>query len=350
MTSILQVLAQYDGSVRPAAGESIEPLGAAGGFSGARFWRFCAGDGQPLVLRRWPDAHPSHQQLTWIHANLGRAVLNGFGDHGFGNNDLKQPGLAKLPLPLPTSQNETIVKADGHLWELTPWLRGQADYDRNPSPARLDSALETLAHLHRSLATGSPDTQQSPSGPAPCITRRLDLIRRRRSQRPGLQKAMLQAGKRHLDAAQWEILQHVDRYGAAVWQSLATHGDRRLSCQVCVRDIWHDHLLFVEEQVSGVIDFGAMGIDSVTADIARLLGSLARDNTQDWQRGLDAYQRVRQLTRQELETVRVLDRANVLLSGWNWLSWMYLEQRHFDDMTRVHTRIAENLNRLRALS
>ncbi|HVC92837.1 MAG TPA: hypothetical protein VND64_04055, partial [Pirellulales bacterium] len=40
------------------------------------------------------------------------------------------------------------------------------------------------------------------------------------------------------------------------------------------------------------------------------------------------------------------DRANVLLSGMNWLEWIYLDRRTFDDRGAVETRLDENLERL----
>ena len=48
------VLGRFGVSVSP--GDRLEPLGNAGGFSGARFWRL-ERPHRPLCLRRWPREH-----------------------------------------------------------------------------------------------------------------------------------------------------------------------------------------------------------------------------------------------------------------------------------------------------
>src|SRR4051794_17609453 len=106
----------------------IEDFGAAGGFSGARFWKIIGASGS-LCLRRWPSEHPSRQRLQWLHR-----VLCGAAEAGF----------RKLPLPIRCAAGSTIVEHGGHLWELTPWLAGRADYHEHPSDARLESALAAL--------------------------------------------------------------------------------------------------------------------------------------------------------------------------------------------------------------
>ena len=54
----------------------IEPLGSAGGMSGAQFWRITAPRGT-LCLRRWPIEHPSPERLQFIHAVLRHAAASG---------------------------------------------------------------------------------------------------------------------------------------------------------------------------------------------------------------------------------------------------------------------------------
>ena len=97
----------------------------------------------------------------------------------------------------------------------------------------------------------------------------------------------------------------------------------------CIRDIWHDHVLFHQDQVTGIVDFGALRVDHAAVDIARLLGSLVVDDRKSWRYGLAAYQQIRGLTPQELQLVEVADESNMLLSGMNWLRWIYVEGRQF---------------------
>ncbi len=52
----------------------------------------------------------------------------------------------------------------------------------------------------------------------------------------------------------------------------------KVPIQPCIGDIWHDHILFLGDGVSGLVDFGGMRADTVAGDIARLLGSLVADD------------------------------------------------------------------------
>jgi homoserine kinase type II len=119
--------------------------------------------------------------------------------------------------------------------------------------------------------------------------------------------------------------------------------------QPVIRDIWYEHVLYEGDAVSGIIDFGAMRIDSVATDIARLLGSMVEDDQDGWQAGLNAYQSVRRLSADELELVRVFDSSTVLLSGLNWLQWVFAERRQFSNRRKVELRLegfAARLSRL----
>ena len=54
----------------------LDPLGSAGGFSGARFWRVESAAGQ-LCLRCWPREHPTRDRLEQIHRVLRHAHSSG---------------------------------------------------------------------------------------------------------------------------------------------------------------------------------------------------------------------------------------------------------------------------------
>jgi len=306
----------------------MESLGGAGGFSGARFWRIHAA-GITCCLRRWPAEHPSPVRLAFIHDVLR---------HVF------QRGVSVVPVPVPADDGNSFAVVDGHLWELTPWLPGKADYRDDPSPARLQAALRTLARFHVAAATfpaGEPNV-----APSPGLRQRLEIIQRWLSGDCDRLATRITSGD-------WPALAERARRLLPLFRDLAPAVQRRLAeaapvplpGQPVLRDIWHDHVLFEGARVSGIVDFGAMRIDTVAGDVARLLGSLALDDENVWRAGLAAYESTRPLSAEERRAVTVFDRSTTLLSGMNWLRWIYLEGRVFDDRRRVEARLDEILAR-----
>jgi homoserine kinase type II len=123
-----------------------------------------------------------------------------------------------------------------------------------------------------------------------------------------------------------------------------------LPLQVCIRDVWHDHVLFEGDRVTGIVDFGAIEVDTPATDIARLLGSLVGDEEAGWQAGLEAYAQVRPLTLIERKAVQALDAAGTILAGCNWIRWIYIDGREFDDWAQIVNRFEDVLTRARRLA
>ncbi len=98
--------------------------------------------------------------------------------------------------------------------------------------------------------------------------------------------------------------------------------------------------------VVGLVDFGSSRVDNVSADLARLLGSLAGDDRQWWQIGLATYQAVHPLEEAELFLVKAFDRSTVLMSGLNWIDWIYRQGRVFVSGDAIPRRLDEILLRL----
>src|SRR5688572_15158221 len=122
MHEILEPLYGYPPECQPT---QVQSLGSAGGMSGAQFWRITTRRGT-LVLRRWPREHPVPERLRFIHAVLDHARRN---------------GIMFISVPIKTTDGRSFVSHAGHLWELTPWMLGAADYHHSPSPAKLNAAL-----------------------------------------------------------------------------------------------------------------------------------------------------------------------------------------------------------------
>lgn len=299
----------------------VETLGNAGGFSGARFWRLTTAAG-PLCLRRWP-VECNREKLRFIHDVLRYAASRGF---------------RLAPLPFHTSSAESFVDTGEHQWELSPWMPGAADFHRFPSHQRLTAAMRALAEFHQSVVEypGSPPEPR----PSPGIA---DRIRATEAWQRGDLERLAQVLRAAADSQLTDLAKQIlDAFRPAADPLLAelTSAARlQVAQQPCIRDIWDSHVLFVEDRVSGIVDFGSMRFDNVATDVARLLGSLAAGDPQRWDAGLQAYRAARPLADAERRLIQVFDRSTVLLSGMNWLRWLFLDNRHFDDMKAVIGRL-----------
>ncbi|MHB1035086.1 MAG: phosphotransferase enzyme family protein [Pirellulales bacterium] len=325
----LRVLAEYPSHCRPSR---VEFLGSAGGFSGAMFWKLETPSGH-LCLRRWPSEHPNVEQLDFVHAVLRHVWRDGF---------------HLLPLPMETARHTSFVSSEGHLWELTPWLSGVADYRAAPSKAKLQAAMVALAEFHRHAAS-FPRTGPR-SAVSPGLSQRVDSLRE-----------LLVGGLDELAGAivpeRWPELARLGRQLLELFPPAAKNilprlidaARQEVPLQPCICDIWHAHVLFQESEVSGIVDFGAMRPETVAADVTRLLGSLVGDDWLGWKQGLAAYESVRPLSDAERPLIRVLDETVVLMGGLKWIAWVYEEGRDFQNRAAVEKRVAEGVSRLARL-
>lgn len=322
---IASVLSHYPGVVP----QQLEPLGGAGGFSGAAFWSIDTGDAR-LCLRRWPHQHPTHSQLQTIHEVLYHVAANGF---------------VKLPTPFRSRDGQTFVSLAGHLWELTRWLPGRADFHERPTSNRLDAALLALAQFHQRS-----ESFESRIGTPPGIANRLEQIEQLSTGIANeMSQAVLTCGWPEFQQRAMSILYWFNEQMPAIKPLLDLTSRFQVPLQPCIRDIWHDHVLFEGDEVSGFVDFGALRTDHVACDVSRLLGSLIGSERARWEQGLAKYQSLRPLTADELVLVDAYDRSTVLLSGMNWVQWIAVEDRKFDDRQRVLKRLDEILQRLQLM-
>ena len=113
-----------------------------------------------------------------------------------------------------------------------------------------------------------------------------------------------------------------------------------------VADLWSDHVFFVQDRVSGVIDFGAMKMDTPCLDLARLLGCYQTHLDSAISKGLEYYQALRPVSAAQRQLIELYDRAYVILAGVQWLIWLGPEKRVFSDMSRVNNRLKRIARRI----
>lgn len=336
----------------------VQSLGSAGGLSGAQFWKLhldSAYDSQTFCLRRWPRNHPSRAQLEWIHLVLKQV---------WGN------GCAFVPKPLTNQLDQTFLELDGWLWEISPWMPGLADANAAKDENRLLQMMFSLAKFHQAAAQIHLDFRPS-EGLLSRLKQLLavpDLVQNLKSQAhsmiPGLSHEVPLLQKvQHLRSqfVQCGVFQAERLLADFPGQCDKTFKSTRgavdgcvLPLQPVIRDVWWDHVLFTENQVTGLVDFGGMKVDSVAFDISRLLGScLGQDDSQFWQKGIAAYQQQRPqhpLTELEFRLIPWLDQTGVLLAVAHWLCWLWLEQRTFENIEKVKSRIDHLWQRFQEMS
>ncbi len=283
------------------AAAPAEPLGNCGGFSGARLWRVRS-DRAAFCLKAWPPDMTAER-----HREIVRLLRHA-----------RKTGLAFLP-----TISDHVEHAE-RLWDLADWMPGTADFHAQPSPGRLRAVCVALARLHVVWAEFASTPQ-----PCPAVIRRLILARQWLGKAipnvPGLERAR-------------EI---VDKHIPDLLRLLEPWRSVPMPAQPCVCDVWHDHILFTSNDVTGLIDFGAIKIDNVAVDLARLLGSLVGDDSAELGSGLDAYAQIRPLSETERTLVRVLDRTGVVLGLANWLRRLFQNGPEYRNRTAVARRMEQ---------
>lgn len=200
--------------------------------------------------------------------------------------------------------------------------------------------MEALARFHVAVSDFPLAAGQRPAGAAHAVTTRLTRLQE-------LQSGGIDALSRSITEIIWpdlaplarKIVAELPRVVPITVARLTPLANAPLPLQVCIRDVWHDHILFTDDTVTGLIDFGALGVDTPATDIARLLGSLVGDDATGWKMGLAAYRTVRPLSEVESQAVPAIDTAGTILAAANWIRWVYIERRHFDEPTRVVERM-----------
>jgi homoserine kinase type II len=315
------VLDRYPASSRPTS--TPRPLGNAGGLSGARLWRFNSGRG-PLVARLWPADGPDLARLEQIHAWLA-----GVGDLGF------------VPVPILALDGRTIISVDGRLWEVAPWMPGVADLDRPPAPGRIRAGFAGLAAFLARLASTRSE------GPSPGLAARVAEIDRLLLGDFGtIREAVDRAPADPCSPLARAWLDRAAALAPRIVESIRRAARRSLPLQPCLRDARPDHFLFDGDRLTGLVDFGAMGRDTLAGDLARLLAEAIGPDRFARAGALSAFEAIRPLSEAEIRSIEAFESANALLGAGHWVRWHFLEHRRFDDHQDVVRGLRRGLERL----
>jgi homoserine kinase type II len=116
--------------------------------------------------------------------------------------------------------------------------------------------------------------------------------------------------------------------------------------QPCLRDARPEHFLFEADSLTGLVDFGAMGIESVAADLGRLVAEWLSDDPELRAEALASYMAIRPLDTQEMVLISVFETSARLLIGGRWAAWHFLEGRVFNDPSAVTRGLEKGVERI----
>lgn len=311
---------------------------AEAGLSGSRVWRV-RGTDEACALRRW-NAAMTEVRLASIHRILERCL---------------ERDVRFVPRPYQTGRGDTYVRIDEAWWELGRWMPGEADRTGQPSPARLANAAIALARWHASIFPADfSSTEEGAFGdPATWSAYRAGT----RARSPGL-IARLAEWHRRKDSLERPPAMENDPWDlesrtrlavrrAEPWMvELAAVLDIPIPLRVCIGDPHREHVLFVGEEVTGVVDFEAVCLDTPARDLARMLGSLTPFDRQGWRIAVEAYTRVLPLAPPEWRLIDLFDRTGLVVAVLRWWNWHGSQCRSISSPTAEYRRWSELVERL----
>ncbi len=321
-----------------------EPTLVTPGFSGAAVWRWTDSTGRAFAIRRTPTSafDAQDESRRWLFAQTWQSA----------GLPVTVPLRLQSSLPgAPTAHALCDPRDPLSIWTVEPWLPGQSDYSARPTADRLASALLRLAQLHR-VSEQSPALQRYRwNGPPSGLKRRFDLWQDQLRSPLGFHSDSLNTRISRLPeplrglGRTWQ--QKAPEYASTLlpaWSQAITWTVPNIPC---VRDLWHDHLLFTGDELTGLIDLHAAATDSPVTDLARLLGSLHPHEPERWREALAVYESVRPLSPVERACLPLYERTSVLLSGTHWLNRALQEpETLLADITRVTERWSSLYERL----
>lgn len=251
-----------------------------------------------------------------------------------------------VPEVLHWTDQTTCLEIDGSIWTIERWRPGDfLKHNARVSDQLLQNAFQVLERLHtvgRALGVQR--------AIAPGILERSSKLAKW-SSTDWSQRTMRNAKKFRTfpsNRLEWNscesilesAIDHFHRHRISFTSQL-----QRLSiptdCYWVIRDLWRENMLIQEDQVTGIIDFGASRIDSPILESVRWLSSwLSPDDA----RAGEYLEDRRWLSRDEY---RFFDYLSTLLSLIQWFDWLLNEDRTFEGReSRVLSRIVELDQRL----
>ena len=302
---------------------------SSGGFSGAAVYRVMSDDQRQFAIRCTPaDSALPRERLQALHLLLA---------------GLQNAGLRTVAVPLPhrlqslvwlpdhrtdnpafTPFSQTVLQLHGNLWQVEPWLPGEA-ISHFPNPAELQSALQELWKFHQCAAA---EVQREPNNDwfSVAVQHSPGILRRRGIARELSGGLLTEFRRRFSDDADLRFRELALRVCAVLehWLPwISTRLEAVAGCtfrlQPVIRDLWSAHILFTDDDVSGLIDLSSMATDHVCYDVSRLFRSWFGASQDNLRNAIAEFENLRPLDSSERLLLQAVDAATVLLSPVTWL-------------------------------
>ena len=304
----------------------VEPLGNAGGFSGSAIWKISSNE-QQFCLKRWPESFRDRERIDWIHRVIVFAAANGC------------PEVVK---PLASKTGTTYVEHNHCYWELTPWVAASTTLDNSATTESIHSAVNVIARFHQATARFHFNFATSRNASIVvenlrALDAKLLKIEQGFSQQPN-----------YLERRQFEFFRsQAPVLANRLASQLVPLAQNLVPVQPVIRDLRAEHLFIDENQTAvALIDFGAMQIDSVACDLARLSSSLGIFDAVEVQELYNTYCKDRYSglaspaqTKVELELLNQFLLAIPVVSIANWMNWLFVEHRQFESKEDINNRL-----------
>ncbi|MEM6469545.1 MAG: phosphotransferase [Planctomycetota bacterium] len=269
-----------------------------------------------------------------------------------------------------------LVDRNARIWELQRWVSGfPLTADAVVDQVSTGAALIGMLHVHLASIQVSTHQEIHPNGTSsrPSEISGIPAVRQRVSRIDALDDQLPHCFRSEIDAATelrsplvraldlmrlgWERVSMRLRQELLQIEHEVTEPARMGGglLQWVFRDIHREHLLFLNDQPMGIIDFDALRVDTPAADFARWLGSFRSF----WQEPSTADQVLAKLlaetfneqplaggtwwqkltVAQTRTLIGVLARSSAWISLGNWLVWLILQRRTFASNDRVIERL-----------
>jgi Ser/Thr protein kinase RdoA (MazF antagonist) len=296
------------------------------GMSGASVFQCQLASGDQFALKRWPDGS-ARARIEEVHSVIKRS----------GETCSLIPSVQNLGDPKNGSPQSVFTHAGAH-WDSLKWMPGPVAAS-DASLQQIQDGARAIAQFHASVRCLGVGRQ-----PPPAVHSRLKRIR---ELDPLIPQVLHWAGKLEpqtppeiagvvLDAChllQWKWKE----VRARIHRNLVQYEDQHVHTQYVLRDVHREHILHCDGQISGLIDFDSVRVDTPSTDLARWVGSFLigrPDAGIVWEAAVAGFRRENTLiTGSEMEfdpkMAKDLCFATTWISLANWLVWILREKRAF---------------------